>query len=454
MEAPRWSPPPTERELGLGFYVTGTPPVAGRLKAGPEDFRVREISLYPLPDAAGPFTVLRVRSRDWEQHELAQRLARELGLPRNAVAWAGTKDRRAVAERLLSYRGAPPERPVGLPGVELLEAYRARDGLVLGHHFGNAFDLRVTGLAVEPAVALEGFRATLEELRQRGAFANFFGAQRFGEVRPITHRVGRALVLGDVALAVETYLTEIPAGEAEPVGAEARRAYAEHHDAARALREFPAHFRFERQLLDHLARGHDPARALRALSRELRSLFVHAYQALLFNRWVSRRVERRLSLAVPEPGDTLLRVARDGTVPGVGPVPVTDDNLAECRRLAERGRARLAGPLVGFETPRATGPGAELLDELLAEEGVTREAFRLTAAPEVASAGSFRPILVPMPPIALGEATDPSEGPGAVVPPAVRFAFSLPKGVYATILLREFLKPGARPSPDQSKPLF
>ncbi|MCI4328543.1 MAG: tRNA pseudouridine(13) synthase TruD, partial [Thermoplasmata archaeon] len=90
---------------------------------------------------------------------------------------------------------------------------------------------------------------------------------------PVTHDVGRWLVRGDVAAAVETYLTALPDGPTGP-GADARRSYVEHHDAARALREFPPHFRFERQLLDHLARGNPPERALRALSRELRMLFV------------------------------------------------------------------------------------------------------------------------------------------------------------------------------------
>ncbi|MCI4318487.1 MAG: tRNA pseudouridine(13) synthase TruD, partial [Thermoplasmata archaeon] len=146
MRVGRWVPPDGEQRIGLDFYATDSPGIAGELKRDPEDFRVAEISLYPMPDPAGAYTVLRISSRNWEQHELSIRLSERLSLPPHSIRWAGTKDRRAVAERLASYRGMPPERPIGLPNMEVLESYRARDGLVLGHHFGNAFTVRVRGL--------------------------------------------------------------------------------------------------------------------------------------------------------------------------------------------------------------------------------------------------------------------------------------------------------------------
>jgi len=438
VSGPAWRPPDGERALGLELYATATPGGGGSLKERSEDFRVTEISAYPMPDPTGPYAILRVASRNWEQHELAQRIAQRLGLPPHAIDWAGTKDRRAVAERLLSYRGPVPDR-LDLPDVELLEAYPARTGLVLGHHYGNSFEIRVPAERVPLPELMGRFRATEEAVRTFGGVPNLFGLQRFGEVRPVTHLVGRELVRGDVAAAVETYLVALPDGPGAP-GAAARQAYGEHNDAARALREFPPHFRFERQLLDHLARGQPPARALKALSRELRLLFVHAYQALLFNRWISRRVALGLSVTEPEEGDMLLRLARDGTVPGTNPIPVRADNLPESADLVRRGRARLAGPLVGFETPSPVGRPGEILAALLEEEHISERAFELPASPELASGGTWRPILVPPPPLGL-RAEAPSADPARE--PGIWFRFALPKGSYATVLLREFTKTGA-----------
>ena len=80
-------------------------------------------------------------------------------------------------------------------------------------------------------------------------------------------------------------------------------------------------------------------------------------------------------------------------------IPVAADNLVECTELIARGRALVAGPLAGYETPPGAGVPGAILDQLLQEEGVDRAMFRLRAAPEVASKGAWRPILVPLPPL-------------------------------------------------------
>jgi tRNA pseudouridine13 synthase len=436
-----WRPPEAELAVGLGFYATSTPPVGGTIKAEADDFQVREISSYPVPDPDGRFTVLNVRSRNWEQHELAARLGHRLGLPRNAIAWAGTKDRRAVAERLLSYRGAPPDGPVDLPGLEILDAYRARDGLSLGHHYGNSFTIRITSVG-DVASAERRMREAVQQLTEAGGVPNFFGPQRFGEVRPVTHLVGQALVAGDAAGAVEAYLVALPDSSNE-VGRAARLAYAEDHDARRALAAFPEAYRFERQILERLARGASPENALRALARELRLLFVHAVQSWMFNRWVTERVAVGLSLVTPEPGDTLLRVARDGTTPSRDPVPVDDGNLPECRETVRKGRARLAGPLIGYASTNPGGRVGELFEKVLAETGVSPAGFRLPAFPELSSAGAWRPVAIGAPPIGLRADGD-----------AVRLDFALPKGSYATVVVRELLKPGATLESDASSGRF
>ena len=421
-------PPTAEIAIGLGFYLSRRPGVPGRLKATPEEFRVREVSSYPRPDPGGPFTIVRVQSRGWEQHELAEAIGRRLGLPRRSVSWSGTKDRRAVAERLLSYRGAPPVGDLGLPGVTVLEAYAAREPLVLGQHYANAFEIHVSDLA-DPPTALAAYQHVEADLREAGGFPNFFGAQRFGEVRPITHEVGRWIVRGDLDRAVDAYLVDRPATGVEGVGDAARAAFGRHRDPVRALAEFPAEYRFERSILHRLARGDPPRRALRALPYELRRLFVHAYQAYLFNRYLTARHAAALPLTRPVPGDTVIRLGRDGTWRGQDVAAVGEENLPECEELVRRGRALVAGPLVGVASRLPLGEPGRLVEAILADEGVGPASFGVPAAPELASDGTWRPLLIPLPPVGLE-----ADALG------VWFRFALPKGAYATVLLREFLK--------------
>ncbi len=444
MSASGYAPPAEDRAVGIEFYLSRSPGVPGRLKSDAGAFQVREISEYPPPVPDGPFTILRIESANWEQHDLADAVARAIGLPRGRLRWSGTKDRRAVAERLFSYRGPPPSVPLDLPGATVVDVYRSRVGLELGRHYGNSFTIEVDQLDAPWSVAGPRYAAVEEELRAAGGFPNFFGRQRFGEVRPVTAAVGRELVAGRIDRALDVYLADLSAAPAGP-GADARREYARHHDPVRALREFPRHFTFERAILRELANGRPPERALGALSRELRTLFVHAYQSLLFNRWLSIRWRSGLSVRTPEPGDRIVVRGRDGTIRASEPIPVTADNESECRALVARGTAWLAGPLVGYGSDLGDGAPRELIDRVLEDEQVTPTMFRLPNFPDLASRGTWRPALVAVPRTERSAVADPAatgDGGGRV-----RFAFALPKGAYATVYLREFLKTGATAVP-------
>lgn len=437
--------------MGLRAFATSSPGLGGRLKAEPSDFRVDEVSRYPVPDPNGRFTIVRVEAHDVEQNSLLARLERALALRPGGVGLAGTKDRRAVTTQLLSLPVSPERiEQLQLSGVRCLEVYRSGEPLHLGHLYGNRFQLTLDEVALAAEEATSRARGIESELRQRGGFPNFFGPQRFGEVRPVTHVVGRALVRGSAAEAVEAYLT---AGVEEevPEGHEARAAYAQHHDPVRALQEFPRNFTFERTLLDRLAHGKNGEQALRALPRNLRQLFVHAYQSYLFNVVLSRRIQRGWSLTEPLPGDHLVRIGTDGLDTGRDQVLVTEDNLPEVGHWVRSGRARVSAPLVGTRTPPGEGEPGALVEEVLTEEGVSRADFHLPEAPELSSAGTFRALQAPLPlrlfpaggPVAeqMGEPKDSGSGPLA----RLRFDFLLEKGQYATVLLREFQKLGTAP---------
>jgi tRNA pseudouridine13 synthase len=454
----RWLPGPVETSMGIGIFRSTSPGIGGRIKTAPADFQVDEVSRYPMPDPKGRFTIVRVCANDVEQNALVTRLQRALGLPPGAIGFAGTKDRRAISTQLLSLPVAP-ERLDGLhlSGVEVLERYRSGEGLNLGHLYGNRFRIRLEGVPGDDRGEVrERALAVERELRAGGGFPNFFGPQRFGEIRPVTHLVGRALVLHSADQAVHAYLT---AGVEEqvPEGHEARAAYASHRDPARALREFPDTFNFERTLLDKLAQGKGAEAALRALPRTLRQLFVHAYQSYLFNRLLTRRTLEGLPLNDPVPGDRVIRVGVDGLESGGATVPVTSDNLSEIRAWVRSGRARVAGPLVGTETPDDPGRPGELLHEIMEEEGVERKDFHIPEAPELSSRGTHRSLLAPLP---LRVFPDPGPDPGAPSSPAeeglsLAFDFLLEKGQYATVLLREFTKAQASwavPAPGNTSP--
>jgi tRNA pseudouridine13 synthase len=105
---------------------------------------------------------------------------------------------------------------------------------------------------------------------------------------------------------------------------------------------------------------------------------------------------------------------------------VTDERLRTVRRHCERGRAFVTAPLVGTETELGDGEPGEIEREVLDDLDLAPGDFDLPG--EFESMGTRRAVLL---------RTDLSV---AREDDALSFAFTLPKGSYATVVLREYLK--------------
>ena len=107
---------------------------------------------------------------------------------------------------------------------------------------------------------------------------------------------------------------------------------------------------------------------------------------------------------------------------------VTGENLGAVNRLAERGRSFVTLPLIGFETRLASGKEGEFEEAVLLEQNIGKDDFRIAANPDLGSRGARRAALLKVSP------NIEVEGDSA------RLEFFLPKGSYATVLLREYTK--------------
>ena len=204
-----------ESEVGIRGYATSTPGIGGTIKAEPEDFVVEEIPRPPPPSDAGPYVIATLRVRNWETNRLVRELARTLRISRRRIGFAGTKDKRAVSTRLFSFEGISVEvlRALNLRDVEVLDAYLAPRPMEIGDLLGNRFRIVIRGVRGAPEAVLAWANATSREVRVLGGFPNFFGVQRFGSVRPVTHVVGRHIVRGAFREAVDAYVANPIAGE-------------------------------------------------------------------------------------------------------------------------------------------------------------------------------------------------------------------------------------------------
>jgi tRNA pseudouridine13 synthase len=424
----------TSREavIGLEIFYTDTQGIGGRLKRSPEDFRVEEISSYPERTEGGKVTIAKVTAQNWEMNRLVRELSRALGIPRDAIGFAGTKDKRAITSQLMSFQ-APADRVLGISvhQVRIEDAYPAKKALTIGDLVGNRFHILVTGTALQGDELTSSLDGTASVLKSLGGYPNFFGVQRFGAVRPVTHEVGRWIVKGDFERAVMTYAGNPVPQESEETQ-EARRTLDQERDFQRALDYFPRTLTFERMAIGYLARNPgDYAGALQVMPPNLQMMFVHAYQSYLFNRMLSERVRRDLPLDRPLVGDIVLPADRLGLPDHDHGVPVTAGNLDLVERQVRNGRAFVSAVLFGSESVLCQGEMGDIERRIIEEEGLENRDFVVPYLQQCSSKGNRREVLGRIGDLAY-EAGD--EG--------VRFSFTLNKGCYATSLLREFMKKG------------
>ncbi|HEY6148745.1 MAG TPA: tRNA pseudouridine(13) synthase TruD, partial [Thermoanaerobaculia bacterium] len=387
-----------ERDVGIVGYLTSTPGLGGRVKSAPEDFVVEEISAPPPRLVDGRHTIATVRVRNWETNRLVREFARALHISRRRIGFGGTKDKRAVTTQLFSFEGVLPETVAGLhiKEVDILEVFRSDRPLEIGDLEGNRFRIVVRDLAVDPTTAGTTVEAIGRALRLARGFPSFFGIQRFGSVRPITHVVGRHIVRGEFREAVETYVANPIEGE-DPESYEVRSALQDTGDVQAALRAYPKSYGFEKAILNHLAADPgDYVGALQALPFNLLMMFVHGYQSYLFNRILSERMRRGIPIHEAVAGDLVLPPDAQGLPDRGRTIDVTCDNLERVVERCHEGKAWVSAILFGSDTDFAGGEPGQIEKTTIASEGVRAEDFIIPDIPRISSKGTRREILAPI----------------------------------------------------------
>jgi tRNA pseudouridine13 synthase len=258
-----------------------------KIKQRPEDFVVTE-RLADASSNRGPYAIYRLRKRHLGTPEAVTLIARLWNLPKRRIGFAGLKDTHSASEQFVSIRGGPPS---GLKDRRFELEYVGRDERPVGpaRLLGNAFAIVVRDLSEAEATT---FCAALKEIRAHG-LPNYFDAQRFGSV--IDGRfVAQDLVEGRFEEAMKLVLaspTPDDSGRRRLVRETIRRRWG---DWDAAMRELPRCG--ERGIVGFL-RDHprDFAGAFDRLDRFLRFLYLSAYQSHLWNEALAAAVRETVA---------------------------------------------------------------------------------------------------------------------------------------------------------------
>lgn len=419
----------------MAFATPDLPGTGGILKQTPEDFLVEEQPLYE-PCGEGEHLYLFIEKKSATTHDLIRRVAKAFRVKRGSVGHAGLKDKHAVTRQHLSVHlpgttkaddAAALERFKNYPHAEVLWVDRHTNKLRPGHHGGNRFGLTVRGVA--PTAVIRA-RPVLERLATHG-FPNYYGEQRFG-YRHNAHRLGRHLLRNEPQAFLDALLGDPHADEHE--SAHTARAAYEVGDLHTALDHMPKSLRAERQALDALRQGRSVAQAARAVDRTQRDLLVSATQSAVFNAVVDARV-RAGTLDRLLPGDLAWK-HDNRSVFAVDPA-VADEENAPGGRVAQNAVSP-SGPQWG---PGMTEPAGDVLDaERAALAGLDLTEADFAPRDDLRTGGRRRPLREHLEHPELSGGVDER---GAYL----KVAFTLPRGSFATMVMREVIKPEAAGPP-------
>ena len=434
--------PEYENRIGIWFYATQTGGIGGTIKTVPTDFIVREIT-NRVEQGEGKYLIAELTKENWDTHSMVREISRRLRVSRNRIGFAGTKDKFARTTQRISIWDTDEDElnRVKIADVSFKIIGRSNKAVSLGDLSGNEFEIVIRNIEGSKEEIMEKIVSITKEIENTGGIPNFFGVQRFGISRPITHIVGKHLIEGNLKEAVMSYISDVFPEESEET--KQARMLCRNGELKECLKQMPTFLRYERAMLNELIKSGNECEAqflsaFSVLPKNLQKLFVHAYQAYLFNLVLSHRMKRNLPFNEAVVGDVVCFQNDFGVADPDKVENVTEAKIEGINRLIKRGRAFVTAPIFGYETELVDGVQGEIERRVLGDEAVELSDFYSEKMPEISSKGTRRPVLVPVKvKLRDDELKEDELNPGRF---KMTLQFFLPKGSYATVLVREYMK--------------
>ena len=443
----------TEIIVGIEtFSSPGYEGIQAKIKKRYKDFIVKEIThsgrVLEIKENFAPtnfskdnkdnYTLFNIIKVNKDTFEAIRIISNALSVPPKSIGYAGLKDKRSISVQTASIRGNYVEKlkNLRLDDIYIRNIHPSKNPVKLGNNWGNHFVITLRNIQHIPEQQKK-IELLFRHLRTHG-FPNYYGLQRFGTFRPNSHIIGRFILEGQFRKAYEVFVIKEYPTELQQ-SKKVRAELAKTGDLEKALNTFPMGLGYEKSMIKHLIDSPgDYEGAINQLPGYLIKLLISSFQSFLFNKMVSLRIHKGNSLQKPVKGDVFsILDEEDGNITQIKHTygGLYDKYLQEARKLKH---AKIIIPLVGYNTNLDEFPYMKsLILEIIKNERISLSIFRNKLLEKYGFKGSFRPIIVKPVGLKILEYSSDDLFPNKC---KLKIEFSLQKGSYATLLLREIVK--------------
>ena len=162
--------------------------------------------------------------RNWDTFIAVKNVAKQLGIDQGCIQIAGIKDAKAVTAQHLTIEGGVIDdvTSFNVKDIQIRPIGYVREALSTYYLLGNSFTIAIKNVQIDESNLQARVKQIVDEVSVVGGMPNFFGHQRFGTTRPITHLVGKALIKGEFEEAAMLYLAK-PSCDEHPTARQARQ---------------------------------------------------------------------------------------------------------------------------------------------------------------------------------------------------------------------------------------
>jgi tRNA pseudouridine13 synthase len=367
--------PKIDNDIGITVYSTNFEGCGGRIRTKKDDFQVSEVLSEKTMreiSSEGDYAVFKLKKFGIDT---THSLGNIFNKYRIRLKSLGLKDAIAVTEQFvcsekkLKSIDRISEEKYSLKRIGFVKKPLSKKDMI-----GNRFRIKITETIND-----------ISKFSDYDKILNFYGYQRFGSKRPVTHLIGKALLQNDYSKAIDLLLS-----------------FTTEYDT-------PDNANLRKKLSDksNYLKQDNPKNAIRTLPLSIRRFFVQAYQSFLFNK--------TLSLSFVD-GEDLFKATQGD---------ICYDKLGNIGKFTNDLGQRLAVPFIGYSYYKKTRFHYQI-SKILDSEEISPKDFFLKEMQEISNEGGFRNAEIACNDFNINENW---------------VAFRLSRGSFATIVLREIMKP-------------